>query len=382
MSTSKENTSNNIITCSLTVGGMDCPSCENTVRSAVVKMPGVKKVTTNYMELQLNIIGEGDTFDLKKTMSTIRSMGYQPREQHKTKRTKLSIRAIDNPEIENSLRSILRKRHVYVLNADYASRTLTVSHEITVKQLLSTLEKNGFEAKSVDEELTSEQKRKFLHTTQIVIAASALITGVVLEFNGSADYLTIPFFAISILLGGIRIFRKGLLGMLRKSLDMNGLMTLSVTGAMIIGEWMEGATVILLGALASFLEGRSMDRARNAVKKLMALTPQTALIKRAEFEEETPLEAININDIMVIKPGARIPLDGEVTSGESSVDQSPITGESVPVSKRAGDSLFAGSINNEGTILAKVTKKVEDSTVSRIIHMVQEAQSRRSNTER
>ena len=150
--------------------------------------------------------------------------------------------------------------------------------------------------------------------------------------------------------GGWFIFPKAIAALRRLMLDMNVLMSVAVIGAAIIGEWSEAAAVTFLFGLSEYLEAFSVQRARRAIESLMKLTPETALLKRGEAFEEVPIQQVNVDDVFAVKSGARVPLDGQVISGASAVNQAPITGESMPVDKKAGDDVFAGTINGEGSL--------------------------------
>jgi Cd2+/Zn2+-exporting ATPase len=162
------------------------------------------------------------------------------------------------------------------------------------------------------------------------------------------------------------------------SLDINVLMLVAVIGAMLIGEWSEGATVTFLFAFAQILEARSMDRARHAIRALMDLSPPEAVVRRGSREVRVPVEAVRVDEILLVKPGEKIPLDGVVVSGTSPVNQAPITGESLPVDKSAGDDVFAGTINGYGALDVRVTHLRQDTTLARIIALVELAQSQRA----
>ena len=164
------------------------------------------------------------------------------------------------------------------------------------------------------------------------------------------------------------------------ALDINVLMLVAVAGAMVLGEWGEGATVVFLFALAQLLEARAMERARGAIRALMDLTPAEALVRDAASGafRRVPVDAIAVGDIVVVKPGEKIPLDGRVAAGESHVNQAPVTGESLPAEKRIGDEVFAGTINGRGALDVRVTRLRGDSTLARIIDMVERAQAQRA----
>lgn len=162
--------------------------------------------------------------------------------------------------------------------------------------------------------------------------------------------------------------------------DMNLLMVLAVVGAITIGEWFEAATVAFLFAVSLLLEHWSVERARNAIKSLMDLSPTVARYVCADDEDihEGPVEQVPVGATVIVRPGEKIPLDGDVTKGTSTVNQAAITGESMPVSKSSGDEVFAGTLNQDGAIEFRVTKPANDTTLARIIHMVEQAQSRRA----
>lgn len=194
--------------------------------------------------------------------------------------------------------------------------------------------------------------------------------------------LPIGMFIVAILVGGIGIFKIGFRNLARFEFDMKTLMTIAIIGAAIIGEWEEAAVVVFLFAVSEALEAYSMDKARQSIRGLMDITPPTAIIKRAHGEHfhelELPTEDIEIGDILIVKPGQKIAMDGVVISGISAVNQAAITGESIPVNKTVNDEVFAGTLNEEGALEVRVTKRVEDTTIAKIIHLVEEAQAEKA----
>ena len=195
------------------------------------------------------------------------------------------------------------------------------------------------------------------------------------------SYLTIPFYLMAIIFSGYHIAWKGLYATYNITLDMNFLMSIAVVGAIIIGEWLEGALVIFLFSLAQVLESASMDRARKAIQSLMELSPLEALVRRGGREERVAVDEVSVGETIIIKPGEKIPLDGRVIKGSSSVNQAPITGESLPAEKEVGSEVYAGTINQWGSLEVEATHRAQDSTLSRIIHMVEEAQAQKAPTQ-
>ena len=214
--------------------------------------------------------------------------------------------------------------------------------------------------------------------TLVLVSGGALAAGLALEFFGGPFLAARAAFLISILTGGIYTGRRAWAATRVMSLDINVLMLVAVIGAIIIGEWSEGATVTFLFAFAQILEARTMDRARNAIRALMDLTPPEAIVRRNGIEERVRVEEIRLDEILLVKPGEKIPLDGVVVSGASPVNQAPITGESLPVEKSPGHDVFAGTINGYGALDIRVTHLRRDTMLARIVALVELAQSQRA----
>ena len=188
---------------------------------------------------------------------------------------------------------------------------------------------------------------------------------------------------VSILSGGLTTYKKGWIALKNLNLNINALMSIAVTGAILIGQWPEAAMVMFLFTVAELIEAKSLDRARNAISGLMQMTPEQATVRQADGSwVEQEVKSIELGAIVRVKPGERIGLDGEVTAGQSTIDQAPITGESLPVEKTVGDKVFAGTINQSGSLEYKVTAAANNSTLARIIHAVEEAQGARAPTQR
>jgi len=189
--------------------------------------------------------------------------------------------------------------------------------------------------------------------------------------------------AVAIALAGFSVYGKGLSALRQGRLNINALMTVAVTGAFLIGQWPEAAMVMALYAIAEAIEARAVDRARNAIKSLLALAPEQAEVRQGDGSwMRVGVKAVAVDAIVRIRPGERVPLDGIVALGQSAIDQSAVTGESLPVDKAPGDEVYAGTINQSAALEIRVTAPASDSTLARIIHAVEQAQSSRAPTQR
>jgi Cd2+/Zn2+-exporting ATPase len=199
---------------------------------------------------------------------------------------------------------------------------------------------------------------------------------------GRTFALSTVLYLASVLFGAYHFARKGLYALKTLSLGINFLMSLAILGAIVIEEYVEAASLAFLFSLAELLEEFSVARARRSLRELIKLAPREARVRRNGKELLCPIEEIAVGEVCIVKPGERIALDGQVLSGSSFVNQAPITGESVPVEKRPGDEVFAGTINYDGYLEITVTKRAKDTTLARIIHLVEEAEAQKAPSER
>lgn len=218
----------------------------------------------------------------------------------------------------------------------------------------------------------------------VAVSGIALGAGLLLKWQKVGGAAPPTFcFALSTLAGGLLVFPAAWAALRKLRLDMNVLMAVAVAGAWIVGEREEGATVVFLFAFSELLESWSASRARRAISSLLKLAPETAMVRAGDgSSKEVPVAGVTIGSEIIVRSGARIALDGEVIDGSSNVNQAPITGESVPVEKKKGDAVFAGTINGEGSLVVKVTKAAGDSTLARIIKLVEDAEGQQAPTQR
>lgn len=294
--------------------------------------------------------------------------------------------------------ALIRKRLATVegiagLDFNLIQRKLSVSHNLdSLETIQSALVSVGMKAVLEEGSPTKSSRHQQPAKTNwwplaiagVTAALAELIEFFPFEVNQlSSQYLVIALVIFSIASGGLTTYKKGWIALKNGNLNINALMSVAVTGGMAIGSWPEAAMVMFLFSMAEVIEAKSLDRARNAISGLLDLTPEIATVLQADGSWlPTPVKSITLGSIVQVRPGERIALDGVLTSGNSTVNQAPITGESLPIDKVQGDTVFAGTINQTGSFQFKVTATSTGSTLARIIHAVEAAQGSRAPTQR
>lgn len=316
------------------VEGFTCANCAGKFESNVKRLPGVQDAKVNFGASKITVIGE----------ATIEELEQAGAFEH--------LKVI--PE---------RPARINGAAAAEAADAMGTNH---AAQAAGRQEAGGS---------APFYKRYSLLLTSAVLTVLGYVS---LFAIGEHHLATTLLFAAAILLGGFRLFSAGLRNLRRLEFDMRTLMTVAIIGAAFIGEWAEGAVVVILFALSEALERYSMDNARRSIRSLMNMTPQEALVRRDGRELMLRVEDIAVGDTIIVKPGQKIAMDGIVMSGASAVNQAAITGEPMPAEKAPGDEVFAGTLNGEGLLEVRVTKLVEDTTLAKIIQLVEEAQGERA----
>ena len=309
------------------VQGMTCSGCAREVETGVSKLSGVTSATVDYSTMKMRVIGDVPFVTLQERVQALGKTLVEP-----------------VPE-DAPIQSTPIKRGGIVGFWDY---------------------------------LVGRRETRFA-----LVGGAIVLATFVLNLVGLAQTPAFALYIVGLLVTLVPIARSGINTLLiNREFNINLLMTIAAVGAVLIGEVLEGATVIFLFAIGEALEGYTADRARNSIRSLMSLRPTDAIRLRGTLEERVSVNALAIDDLIVVKPGENMPMDGVITQGASSLNQAPITGESVPVSKEMGDDVFAGSINGEGALVVRITRLAADNTLSRIIKMVEEAQSVRAPSQR
>ncbi|HEY1028850.1 MAG TPA: heavy metal translocating P-type ATPase [Pseudomonas sp.] len=302
--------------------------------------------------------------------------------------TRIRIEQMDCPTEERLIRDALgRLPGVAGLHFNLLQRVLTVSHdEGALAQVVPAIRALGFtpqveDGSAAQQPAAAPAKKPWW---PLALAGGVATASEVVHFATLGPDWVVALLAIAAIgLCGLNTYKKGWIALKNRNLNINALMSIAVTGAVLIGQWPEAAMVMVLFTLAELIEARSLDRARNAIRGLMDLAPPRATVQQADGSwQDIDVQAIGLGALVRVRPGERISLDGEVVAGSSTVNQAPITGESLPVEKRTGDPVFAGTINEAGSLEFRVTAAARDTTLARIIHAVEEAQGSRAPTQR
>lgn len=371
--------------------GLDCPDCARTVDKSVSRVDGVLSADLVFASGLMVVEYESGSDPTDEVVSMVLSMGYgiELVEQAAGRRTaEFRLLGLDCPDCAAKLQASLGAAPgVHDAVADFGAARLRVVYDPArtgPEPLAEAVRAAGYD---VEAEAPSEEERPgwpASHRQEITVAVGAALVaaGWLLSWSGAPEGAVVAAYAGAIAVAGARIARRALASVRARSLDMNVLMTVAVAGAAAIGEWNEGAAVVVLFAVGSLLESRALARTRASIRALMDLAPPKARVRRdgGEFEV-APAEAA-VGDVLLVRPGERIALDGRVAGGFSAVDESPITGESVPVDKAIGDEVFAGTLNTSGRLEVLVTAEAADSTIARVVYMVEEAQAQRAPSQR
>ncbi|HEC13333.1 MAG TPA: cadmium-translocating P-type ATPase [Acidiferrobacteraceae bacterium] len=361
---------------------MDCPDCASKIEKVISRVPGVTQANVNFASETLSV-QVASPAAMQQLQKVVHELGYKTKEPLSMLTTVLQVDGMDCAEektlVEKALQGLPGLKRFAV---NLMGQRLTVVHDARLlppEQIISAL--SGVDLKASlfgsPQQMDGFWARhgRLLST---VLAGLLTASGLLMHLFGEAGIGEKVIFLLAIASGGWFIARKGMAAIRHGTLDMNFLMTVAVIGALFIDAWDEGAMVVFLFALAQVLEARSMDRARHAVRALMDLAPPMARLVRVDKEFTVAVDTVQVGDVFRLRPGEKAPLDGKIIDGISSLNQAPITGESVPVDKSPNDTVYAGSINGQGSLDVRVTHRAADTTLARVIHLIEEAQASRA----
>lgn len=308
--------------------------------------------------------------------------------------TQFRIAGMDCPDEIAELRQCLAADGVGDLSFNLMQSSMTVEHDrarIDIDEIIRRVRTTGMQASVLGDSSTGQHDASAPSPSgpfwMAVTSAAAAAIGAALSLIPARMVLNAPWpaaiaYTVAIAAAWRFVLPKAWSSLRRLRLDMNVLMTVAVIGAVGLGEWLEGAAVAVLFAISHLLETWSVNRARRAIQSLMELSPERARVLQEDgSERELAVEDVEVGSRIIIRPGEKLPLDGEVVEGETTVNQAPITGESAPIDKSPGDEVFAGTVNQDGAVTVKVTKAAGDTVLAGVIRLVEQAQSRRSQSE-
>jgi Cd2+/Zn2+-exporting ATPase len=400
-------------TVELSVPEMDCPSCATKVTNSVEKLDGIEGIDTRPTSGTLSTHYDVDRTDPEAITERVEAAGYAV-EQPDTERTEtLSVPEMDRPSCANKVGNALDGVSAIT---DYDLRPTAGKVVVTYdlengdrSAIVEAIEDAGYEVTDTDGDDTSgaseasDERSSVWGSPRAIktwISAVFLGAGVLFEFflhGQNIAILSIPggelllgdgLMLVAVAIGGGVIVRNGYYSAKNLSLDIDFLMSTAILGATGLSLFFTGASLYIEAAslavlfnVAELLERYSVSRARNSMEELMELSPDRAVVRRDGEEREVPVDDVAVGEVVLVEPGEKIPMDGEVIEGESAVNQAPITGESVPVDKTPGEEVYAGTINEQGYLEVEVTAEAADNTLSRVIEMVENAQSKRTDRE-
>ncbi len=301
-------------------------------------------------------------------------------------RTRLRIAQMDCPTEEALIRKRLDgMREVQSLDFNLMQKVLTVTHVASALPVIeSAIRDLGMKPEPIETaagaSLTVTPRERWW---PLALSGIVVICAEVADWAGWPEWAVAALALIGVASCGLGTYKKGWIALRNGNLNINALMTIAVTGALVIRQWPEAAMVMFLFTVAELIEAKSLDRARNAIRGLMQLTPETATVRQADGSwTETEAKLVEVGTVVRVRPGERIALDGTVVAGRSAVNQAPITGESLPADKAEGDPVFAGTVNESGSLEYRVSATAGNTTLARIIHAVEAAQGARAPTQR
>lgn len=366
---------------------MDCPTEQTLIQNKLSKLTGVDKLEFNLIN---RILGVWHNLPSTSPIeAAISSLGMQAELLSVEGQVRIKIEQMDCPTEEKLIRDKLSSLPgISVLEFNLLQRVLTFSHTAdalpaalgAIRDLGFTPVVEGSETPNADAQAAPRKKVWW----PLALSGVAAVSAEVIHFAELApEWVVAGVAVLAILLCGLTTYKKGWIALKNRNLNINALMSIAVTGAVLIGQWPEAAMVMFLFSVAELIEAKSLDRARNAIRSLMDLTPERATVQQADGSWlELDVKTIAVGSLVRVRPGERIGLDGEVISGNSTINQAPITGESLPVEKTVGDAVFAGTINEAGSLEYRVVAAAANTTLARIIHAVEEAQGSRAPTQR
>lgn len=363
------------------VEGMDCADCARTVEQGLVNISGVKSASVNLINARADIAYDPAQTGRNAFVSRIEELGYSVPQQSADGSGSLRFRieGMDCGDCARTVEKLVANLPgVEAAQVNFGAALLEVHGSgIRAGSIEGAVESAGFRAAPLGGTSAPQKRRFTLHQILTLAGTLLLAAGYLAIVLGAPHLVSTALFAAAIATG-FPTARAALAALRVRRIDMNVLMTLAVVGAAVLGAWEEGAMTYVLYMIGTTLQAATIDRARQAIGALAKLVPDQATVLRGDREERVPLDSIAAGELVRIRPGERIGVDGFVERGRSSLNQAAVTGESIPVAAEPGSRVFAGSINGNGALEVRVSTPASDNTLARISAMVESAQAQRA----
>ncbi|MCE5284712.1 MAG: cadmium-translocating P-type ATPase [Pelosinus sp.] len=368
-----------------TIEGLDCADCASKLESGIRRLHGILDVQVNFTAAKMKVVLNSKVINPEDVLKAIKGFGYSAvlAGAAGARRVTFRVSGLDCADCAAKLeKKILGTTGVKTAKLNFGAGKLEVEHCISDEEIIKVIVQAGYEAAIIGKASSAAQEKSWWQRPRILTTALSgllLLAASIQDLSGQYNQIQVTVLYLGAMLaGGYHLAKSGLYSLRSFTFDMNFLMTIAALGAGTIGEWSEGGVVVFLFSLGNVLQVYTMDKARQSIRALMDLKPREALVRRNGQEIILKAEEIVVGDVLLVKPGERIAMDGIVANGVSTVNQATITGESMPVEKKTGDSVYAGTINEQGALEITVTKLDEDSTLAKIMHLVEEAQAQKA----
>ncbi len=372
--------------------GLDCEDCAKTLASGLRKVTGVSDAQVSAAAGSARISFEPERIDRAELVKQIEAHGYRAGfSAGSSDELLFDLLGLDCADCARSVEAAVSQMSgIKSATVNFGSSTLKVTpREVgsagLSAQISRVVDQAGYEARPrVAGSMPRLAQPKYWNDRRFLLIVAGFVAWMIgfgIAHFTSRTLLADAFFLTSLGLSGSRFARASWLSLKSRRIDMNVLMTVSAIGAAALGDWSEAAFIIVLFALGGTLQAVTLDRTRSAVRALMDVVPPDARLVRGGEEQIVPASSLVTGDLVRVRPGDRVPTDGEIVEGSSSLDQQAITGESMPVDRTAGDELYGGSVNGSGSLLVRVLKPANESTVARIIDLVASAQASKAPSE-
>jgi Cd2+/Zn2+-exporting ATPase len=365
------------------IQGMDCADCALKIEKSMASLKGVASARVLLSTSTLTVTPADGSLPEDEIIKAVKRLGYKIEPATSAASISLYVEGLDCADEITLIRQKFKSlAGIEDFEVNLAAQKLEVAYDpsrLSSQDIIRAIAATGMKARMARPEV---KNRRWWHDFRVkLIAASGvlLLAAFTLEHLGLDHNFARLIYAASMAAGGYYPLKMALAGLRSRTLNIYTLLVIAAIGAILLGYWDEAAVLVFVYTWGAVMETYATEKARGSLRLLMQLVPREALVKREGQELIVPVEEVALGETVIIRPGEKVPLDGLVTAGTSSLDQSPITGESIPVSRSTGEALFAGSINQRGSLEITVNKLSGDTTLARIIHSVERSEAKKSS---